>query len=364
MENTMKSVNAAILGTWGKGEKFAGLVNNYKGCRVVCVWDYNPANAESVAERIGCRAEADIDKVMADPEIDGVIIITENFMHAELMLKAAEAGKHIFVEKPMCTDILDAYKVQDAVKRNNVKFFMSDPFVGAACIYSKSLIENKTIGKVLNARIRLCEDFKVTDDVEELRLLTEKTGGGMMSDTGGHALHVAEFLFGMPEEVSAMFSYSSQAASACSREEYVNIIMKYADGMVFNAECSTISPNFTNCIEITGTNGIIVDTGTVRHDHSVRYLRTGEFKTKPFEPAAQISDWTFAGEEDMPEDPDRHVIYWLRMIMEDISREQHENDMKGTSGLGIDKAVELMEMRQAIYESAQTGMSVKIKRRV
>ena len=80
----------------------------------------------------------------------------------------------------------------------------------------------------------------------------------------------------------------------------------------------------------------------------------------PFQAAAGEAAWTKASEADFAPDPDRHIIYWIRLIKEDISTEEQEEDIRGLKGLGINRAVALMEVREAIYESARQAKFVEL----
>lgn len=359
----MDSVSVAICGTWGKADKFAGLVNGYKGCKVTAVWDRDPEDAKVVAARLGCRAVTELDDIMNDPDIQGVMIITENDMHAEIALKACAAGKHIFVEKPVCTTLSDAVNVKDAVEKSKVKFFMTDPFVGPATICTKKILEEGRLGQPINCTIRMCDHPYPFKNDEELKLRTERAGGGMLSDRGFHLLHTIWYLFGKPLKIFARFGYSSEAARECGREEYVTMIMDYPDDFTVSLFCSSNGSNFNDGIEISCSRGCITDTETILHNGLLRWRADKEGNAQfgmPYVPKEPLEGWTFADEKDLSVVPDRHVIYWLRMILEDISAEEFGRDPSGCNGLNIYGSVELMEMRDAAIRSAAEGVPVMV----
>ena len=63
--------------------------------------------------------------------------------------------------------------------------------------------------------------------------------------------------------------------------------------------------------------------------------------------------WFIPDDSAIPQEPIRHVNYWLGMIKDDISDEQFENDPMGNCGLSINKAVDIMKIREMIYEAAK-----------
>jgi len=345
-------VKIGILGTWLKVEKFGGMVNAYPGCKVAAVWDRDRTKAENAAEILGCRAVEMADEIINDPEIDGVMILTEFCFHTDLIIRCAEDGKHILVEKPLCTSMEDAEKIREAVKKSGKKFYMSEPFVSGTTIFQKALMDSGKLGRVMHGRMKFCNMSEVDPDPENIKRLTEMTGGGMMSDLGTHALHSLYYLFGIPEKVYAHFAYGSDFARSIGREEYVTIQMEYPDGVTASLECSTIAQDFGNVLEVTGTEGVCVNHGLVRHNRQIKYKLTSEENVLPSGAFRDDEGWIIPDDAQIPEEPIRHVNYWLKMIIEDISPEQFENDPLGSCGLSIDRAVDLVKIRNMIYEAA------------
>ena len=97
------------------------------GVEIKTVWDEDPVRGEKWADELGCDFVADYAQVMADEEIDGVVIDAPTSMHADLMIQAAKAGKHIFTEKVLTLEPEDAEAVREAVKESGVRFVISFP---------------------------------------------------------------------------------------------------------------------------------------------------------------------------------------------------------------------------------------------
>ncbi|MEZ4660257.1 MAG: Gfo/Idh/MocA family oxidoreductase [Caldilineaceae bacterium] len=90
------------------------------GARLVAVGYYAPAKFDAISQRFGapCQSYAD---VLQRPDVDVVCICTPSGQHAEQALAAANAGKHVLVEKPMALSLADADAMIDACARNGVK---------------------------------------------------------------------------------------------------------------------------------------------------------------------------------------------------------------------------------------------------
>ncbi|MCD6368640.1 MAG: inositol 2-dehydrogenase [Thermoproteales archaeon] len=113
-------VGVVGLGRIGKihAEIFAYKVEN---ARLVAVMDIVENLAKNVAEKFKAKWYNDYQKLLSDPEIDAVAIVTPTFLHKEMIVQAAEAGKHIFVEKPLTVTVDEAQTALQAVRKAGVK---------------------------------------------------------------------------------------------------------------------------------------------------------------------------------------------------------------------------------------------------
>ncbi|MFI5009496.1 MAG: Gfo/Idh/MocA family protein [Solirubrobacterales bacterium] len=104
------------LGYWGPNlaRNFAGL----PGCEVSWLCDASAQAREKMARAIpGARPSEDVDELLEDPELDGVVLATPVPTHAELATRALRAGKHCFVEKPLATTVADAERAVAAAEQ-------------------------------------------------------------------------------------------------------------------------------------------------------------------------------------------------------------------------------------------------------
>jgi predicted dehydrogenase len=104
------------LGYWGPNlaRNFAGL----PGCEVSWLCDASARSREKVARTIpGARPSEDVNELLEDPELDGVVLATPVPTHAELATRALQAGKHCFVEKPLATTVADAERAVAAAEQ-------------------------------------------------------------------------------------------------------------------------------------------------------------------------------------------------------------------------------------------------------
>lgn len=342
----MKRIRIAVWGCAVKPEKFIGLLNSYEESRVVVIWDWDPERGRRVADRLGIPFEADLDRVLSDYHLSGAVILAENLWHRELVLKAAAAGLHIFLEKPLCVSPEDAYAMRNAVVGAGVKFFMSDPFVRHGTVKLRQMIADGALGEVTGARFRLGVD-RAINHPPHMKYNKELSLGGIMADVGGHMIHAAHYLFGKPISLFAMLSTHTEEGKAANVEETAVVVMRYLDGKLVTLECSWASGGNSDAVEVFGTEG------------SARVTLSGD------EPGSETLQFRFGknGErifrsDELPAKPTRHVRYWVEMIVKDLPNDIVGKDPLSNSGVSMDHAVEFTEIIDAIYRSARTHAEV------
>ena len=95
--------------------------------KITAVWDENVKRGEDWAKELNVDFEPDLDTLLARNDIDAVICCTPTTMHDDVLVKVANAGKHIFTEKALSTTVDGCKKIADAIKSNDVTFTISYP---------------------------------------------------------------------------------------------------------------------------------------------------------------------------------------------------------------------------------------------
>lgn len=121
-------IRLAIIGVGWAGKRHAEAIRELNAKLTVAALVDNDAEhlAAAATELEIERTEVDYNKVLADPTIDAVSICTPHSLHCPMALAAAEAGKHILVEKPIALDVADASRMIDAAHANNVKLYVAE----------------------------------------------------------------------------------------------------------------------------------------------------------------------------------------------------------------------------------------------
>lgn len=337
----MKKKKIGIAGCTGHVVKFGKLVNSFEESETVAVWDYDVERGKQVACELGVPFVNSYDELLVNYGLDGVLIISDNSYKAELCIKAADHGISIFVEKPMCVNLEEAYAIRDAVKRNNVKFFMTDPFVRRGIMKAKELISDGKLGTITEATIRISQERPHF----EQQFSPETSQGGIMADVGGHAIHIAHYLFGKPEKISSVLTYNTPYARKNRLETNARVVMLYPDDLLVTMECSFVSRG--------------LETMTIVHGTTASAYITPDSSNKPGEEQVVIITDRTNRETltDLPQPATGHIRYFIEMLVKDIPNDMIGIDPSSNSGVSIDNAVEFVEIINAIYKSANNGLT-------
>jgi predicted dehydrogenase len=166
----------------------------------------NEEGVKSAAEKMGWNSwETDWRKLIEREDIDLIDIVTPNNRHAEIAIAAAEAGKHVYCEKPLAMTIEESRQMLEAVEKNNVIHMVNFNYRFAPAVQlAKKMITDGKIGKVNHIRALYLQDWIMDPDFPLVwRLEKSVCGSGALGDLAAHSLDLARFLVGEIEEVSA-----------------------------------------------------------------------------------------------------------------------------------------------------------------
>ena len=136
----------------GHANSYARSLLKLPGVELVGIADDNEERGKAKAAEFGTEYY-ELDDLLAIPEIDGVIICSENAKHRQFTEAAARAGKHILVEKPIATTLEDAQAMIDICKEEGVKLQVAFPcrFIPAVQ-QAKEAIDNGRLGRLIGIR--------------------------------------------------------------------------------------------------------------------------------------------------------------------------------------------------------------------
>jgi predicted dehydrogenase len=191
-------LRCAVIGSGFAGTTFAEAIRYVPEARLVAIAGGH--QAPEVAARHGVRAVAtqDVDQLIESDDIDGVLIASPNPVHAPQAIRAARAGKHILIEKPMGMDVAECRAMIDAASAAGVTLMPAHMHRYRRTETAvKLMLQRGAIGKVDMANITLTEP-------DETTWLNTPANGGYLLGSGVHAIDLLRFWLGDILEVTAL----------------------------------------------------------------------------------------------------------------------------------------------------------------
>jgi predicted dehydrogenase len=231
-------VGVVGLGYWGPN--LARNLAAIPGCELAWLCDASEqARAEQALRFPGARTSADIDELLADPQLDAVVLATPVPTHAELAVAVAGTGKHCFVEKPLATNVTDAQRAIDAAEAAGTILMVGHLLeYHPAVARLKALIDEQELGSLFYVYGNRLNLGKLRADENALWSL------------GAHDVSVALHLIGEePEECSAH--------GACYVRENVQDVvfcyLRFPSGVVAHLHLSWLDPHKERRLTVVGS---------------------------------------------------------------------------------------------------------------
>jgi predicted dehydrogenase len=249
---------------------------------VTAVADAVEETAKKRGEELGAAAYTDYKEMLATEELDAVDICLPHHLHRDAIVAAAEAGKHILCEKPLCLSAAEAADVRKAVTESGVTLMCAhNQLFMPAVAKARELLQGGTIGTVYE--VRTTDSFYNDFDPSTMgwRASSKTSGGGELIDTGYHPTYLMLHLAGgMPVEATAMLS--THRLKFMEGEDSAQVLIRFDNGVVGQLVTSwAYQPAAsTERFSAVGELGSLTSDGT-----SLSYrLRSGATETFEFEP--------------------------------------------------------------------------------
>ena len=199
-------LKVGIIGAGLYGEEHARAIAGLDDVTLVASSRTNADALSSFTAQYGGIGYTSYRDLLADREVDAVVIATPHHLHTDIVLEAAQAGKHILLEKPMATNLEECTRMIEATRKAGVRFMLGhvNHFV-PAYIKAKEILESGELGEVVLGLSTMSKDW-VYENRREWHL-DRAQGGGVWMTGGIHALDRLVWLVGQPvERVSAQLS--------------------------------------------------------------------------------------------------------------------------------------------------------------
>jgi predicted dehydrogenase len=255
-------INVALLSKWHvHAEDYAKQAEKNENLSIQMVWDEDEKRGREWAEKLGVPFEADLQKVLANPSIDAVIVNTPTNLHKEIIIAAAKETKHIFTEKVLALTTQDCDEIFEVIEETNVELMVSMPrLTESYYLYAQDVVDKGLLGTVTGIRCRLAHNGAVPSQEKPSGWLPahffnrEQCGGGALIDLGAHPIYLTNRLGGKVKAVTARFQHTN----GYEVEDNAVVLVEYESGALGSIETGFLAFGNPFELEVYGTEGTLL----------------------------------------------------------------------------------------------------------
>lgn len=257
----MKKLGAAIIGCGWVAEEYVKAFQKDERSEVRALVSRNRANAKRYRDRynLQCTIETDVSKMFQQDNVDIVVVCTPHNVHTEYVIAAAEAGKHVIIEKPVALTPEDVRKQRDAVRKNKVKTIVG--FVlhwNPLLMTIDRLIEKEVFGDVFMIEVDYLH--RIWMKPEEKWFGSREQSGTALLTAGCHAIDALRWF--ARSEVEEVFAYQVKTDNPIEYPGTISVNVKFKDGKIGRSSTTfDAKMPYRFNIEIYGTKGTLRNDG-------------------------------------------------------------------------------------------------------
>lgn len=226
--------------------------NPQHAINLVAAWDHDAARLAKIAESYHVQPYTKVEDFLAHSNLQAVVIAAETSLHAELVEKAAAAGKMIVLQKPLALNLAEADRIVAAVNQHRVPFTLAWQMrVDPQNMQIKELLQSGILGQISMVRRRHGLPIQLWDRASMWHF-DAALNRDIWADDSAHPIDFIFWLLGKPESVIAEMS------SRLELNDNGIALFRYANGLLAEVSCSFTCLAAENTTEIIGEKGSIV----------------------------------------------------------------------------------------------------------
>ena len=237
----------------------AKAIADVRGAKLVACFDQHAPSADRFATEVNCRGYHKLADMLGDADVDVVTICSPSGAHMEPAVAAANAGKHVIVEKPLEITLSRCDRIIAACKKNKVVLSTIFPSrFHESCVQLKKAVDQKRFGR-LTMGDSYVKWFRTQEyyDSGAWRGSWELDGGGALMNQAIHSVDLLTWLMGPVASISA--NTATLAHQRIAVEDVATASVKFANGALGVIEASTAAfPGYLKRIELHGSEGSAV----------------------------------------------------------------------------------------------------------
>lgn len=221
------TLGVGVIGTGRISGAHARAAREAGGTRLVMASEVDPARADAFESRWSCPVVADYRELLDNPDVHIVSLTLPHWLHEPIGIAAAEAGKHIFVEKPMADTVEECDRMIAAARAHGVKLFTghTEQFL-APNVAARKLIESGEVGSPVLATDCWYKAFGLAG--RPAWFIDRAKGGGMWLMNGAHMIDRLTFLLG--QRVTSVKAIVQTRFHEIAADDTALAYLQFADG--------------------------------------------------------------------------------------------------------------------------------------
>jgi len=268
------------LGRWAKVLTRAAAKSNK--IRIVSAFSRSEEKRAAFAKELGVPAAPDMQSLLANPEIKGVILTVPNEQHLPMAEQVARSGKHVYTEKPIANTLEDGLKIAALEKKYGVSVTVGHSArLMAGIRIIRAMIDKGELGRVAFMEANFSNERALELTRETWRWYKDKAPGGPLSQLAIHQFDVLHYLGGEIDAVSSMASKLSPVGAEVDDQSMT--LLKFADGKIGYVGSCWTSPGIF-AVRVFGSQGLMHyeidfgawDTPDKLHITSTLYIQRGK----------------------------------------------------------------------------------------
>ena len=268
----VEPLRVASLGMGWWSDVLADAINRSGKLKITACYSRSEEKRAAFAAKYGCRAAPSYEAILDDKDIEAVINTTPNGVHLETTRAADDAGKHVFLDKPIANTVSDGRRITEICRKARVVLALGYQRRRESQFrWIKRQIDEGLFGKLVNAEANISRDRLGKIDLGSWRYQAAGMPGGVMLQIGIHYTDVLEYLLGPVKAVSGRFA---RLVLPGDNPDVASLVLEHENGAL-----STLNASYASASEYYLMN-IYGKEATAYYDmfEGLRMLKRGEEK--------------------------------------------------------------------------------------
>jgi predicted dehydrogenase len=235
-------LRVACIGMGWWSDVLADAIRRSGKLKIVACYTRSPDKRAAFAAKYGCRAAESYEAILADPEIEAIVNTTPNDAHLPTTRAAAEAGKHVFLDKPIANTVSEGRAIARCCREAGVVLALGYQRRRESHFrWIRRQIDDGVFGKLVNAEANISRDRLGKIDLASWRYQAAGMPGGVMLQIGIHYADVLEYLLGPVKSVSGR---SAQLVLPGDNPDVASLLLEHEGGAL-----STLNASYASASE-------------------------------------------------------------------------------------------------------------------